>query len=845
MLYANAGNLYWNGTQLNGGGGSSQWTTTGNDIYYTTGNVGIGDINPAHTFSINKSVNSNALVSLENTSTTGYSGIHFYDSSNTLAGHIGYANASTGNYLAGKFYVGSTAAKDVVLTTSDTARLTIASGGNIGIGTTNPQFALDMNNQNIGNVNTLFINDTGQTEGYCFIDTTQCMSIYTTTQGGYNGFTFDTTSTYPYVFKGGNVGIGDTNPSTTFSVKDSQAGGGHNSALFDMTSAGVNYQVALGTNTTRASFGTISNSDFALGTNNSFDRIYLTKGGNIGIGTTNPTALLDVSNVMRVSGNTAPTYPSGGQGFEAAFDTDGKAGSISGGSGTTLLQSYNRGTPAWNDMWIGALNTEFDANGSAAMYINSSGNIGIGTTSPTTAKLNVSGTGYISGNVGIGTTNLGAGLNVGGGTPSGANRVIIKGITDDDTFALENYNSTKKWAMTVYGNDFRLGETGVAYWLNVQATSGNVGINVTNPTHPLQIGTNGTNGNGAYLSVGGVWTNGSSKTFKDNIQTLNGQDILNKISSLPIDEWSYDNEGPDVRHIGPFAEDFYSIFGVGNDNMHISTIDPAGIALVGIQALNRNLNSLQTTINGLSGINENNTSITDAINSLSNKTGTNADTIASLSASLDSVKDQLSAVGDLNLAPFLASNSADTTITTINNGLLVMGITSLNDVSTTSLSVGNTLKIDGSSINSLGTTLAFEPLKQADIAFMGGEVNIKTDGTLTVNQNASFAKDVEVKGAATVGSLNIIKAASVDLSTTETQASASAGTTSITAGYKYRMIDSELVQSDSLIYVTPLTDTDNQVLFVTDQNPGKSFTVKVHATASADIKFNYLIVNQK
>ena len=39
------------------------------------------------------------------------------------------------------------------------------------------------------------------------------------------------------------------------------------------------------------------------------------------------------------------------------------------------------------------------------------------------------------------------------------------------------------------------------------------------------------------------------------------------------------------------AQDFYSIFGLnGDDNLSISTIDPAGIALVGVKALNEKLN---------------------------------------------------------------------------------------------------------------------------------------------------------------------------------------------------------------------------------------------------------------
>lgn len=35
------------------------------------------------------------------------------------------------------------------------------------------------------------------------------------------------------------------------------------------------------------------------------------------------------------------------------------------------------------------------------------------------------------------------------------------------------------------------------------------------------------------------------------------------------------------------AQDFHAIFGVGNDDKSISTIDPAGISLAGIQELIR------------------------------------------------------------------------------------------------------------------------------------------------------------------------------------------------------------------------------------------------------------------
>jgi hypothetical protein len=117
-----------------------------------------------------------------------------------------------------------------------------------------------------------------------------------------------------------------------------------------------------------------------------------------------------------------------------------------------------------------------------------------------------------------------------------------------------------------------------------------VGIANTFPDFPLQIGQAGdtANGNGAHVTTGGTWTNGSSRTWKSNFRALDPVDVLNRLVALPVTRWEYtgSDEG---SHIGPVAEDFHAAFGTGDNEKYISTVDADGVAFAAIQGLNAKL----------------------------------------------------------------------------------------------------------------------------------------------------------------------------------------------------------------------------------------------------------------
>lgn len=125
------------------GGAKTGSGTNGNVLIATNrGNVGIGTTSPLDKLSI---VSDGAsVVSIKNTSATGFSSLNTFDSAGTLVGGVGYGNSGTIAPWVSNYYLASVGTVPLVLVTQNTERLRVTPVGSVGINTTTPGSALDV-----------------------------------------------------------------------------------------------------------------------------------------------------------------------------------------------------------------------------------------------------------------------------------------------------------------------------------------------------------------------------------------------------------------------------------------------------------------------------------------------------------------------------------------------------------------------------------------------------------------------------------------------------------------------------------------------------------------------------
>jgi hypothetical protein len=579
-----------------------------------------------------------------------------------------------------------------------------------------------------------------------------------------NGGAFGASSNF--VFSGSRVGIGTTTPGADFDIQK-------NSATAVRFGDGGSYPTLFSFNTQTGDLSTFSrikslSSQPIILSPIGNDAVTILTTGNVGIGTTSPSTKFVVSNAG-VSG----------------FEVDPTGGVSSG----VLLQAYNRSTSAYMAQSYYALTHTFNVGsgaGTRALDITSTGNIGIGTSSPG-AKLNVrggnilidnttliqwgfgDGTTYIygdasnptgslklgtanadrltvtyAGNVGIGTTNPQNNLHISGAASSDASNIRIDSTTQYGGLVIYENNTLR--TILGYGNagnifsNAQTDSTSLrgANYLHLGASSAvtltinssdNVGIGTTSPSQKLEV-----SGSGYIIKA---TANGSDSSY---FQAVNGSyDYIAGVAT----SLGYGLMGMNSNHA-------LAIMTSGSERMRITSDGNVGIGTTSpsekLHVIGNTIIQSTSTGNGTTAIRVNNSAGTQVL-----AIGAAGEIIMDNSSKISTVVDPTSTQPQLELYnggtgyTTLQSSTSYGLLLNPNGGNVGIGKTSPNaklDISGSVL-ISGSLTVSGSStFTNIGPAVFTGSITQnASTASFGGLVGIGTTTPgfkLQVNGDAAF-----------------------------------------------------------------------------------------------------------
>lgn len=501
-VYVESGNLYFhNGSVWEDL--TNYWSLNGTDLYYNGGELGIGIASPDEKLEV---YDGNIRINTAGTSNLQERKLTWYDNQERWS--VGYAPTDSIRALRFK-NLGVDA-------------LVLDESGKLGVGVSTPARSLDVN----GAMRLATVTQpTDPESGDIYNDGSNLyyydgLTWVELTAGSASSFWNQNGSAI--YFNGGNVGVGTNNPSALFSVGSTEAfqvtndgdttisgdvilpamsaggllkaiGGTANVAL---ATAGTDYEVPLTvTNGLIRSSNTISFGGTLLQNTqlNINSNTLAFTGGNVGLGTTSPSRLLDVNGVMRLRTSVEPTPALTGDIYSdgsSVFFYDGTGWQdLLGGGGSDLFTDNGPTTyltSTTDAVALGGINSSspfyFDASTQLLTLTNTTSGVSfrVNDQSSDTTPFVVD----AGGNVGIGTATPARPLTV-----NGSMRLVTS--TEPSSGAAGDIYTDGTSLYFHNGTAFQNLSTGASIWqqngANIYYTSGYVGSGTNNPLSPLHV----------------------------------------------------------------------------------------------------------------------------------------------------------------------------------------------------------------------------------------------------------------------------------------------------------------------------------------------------------------------